>query len=57
MNFLDFLDLGLKEADQTNKGLIMFFVAHHFLWAYFKNLMILAKTFNWSEQIVQGENI
>jgi hypothetical protein len=31
MDYVDLLDLGLTKADQTDKGLSMFFVAHHFL--------------------------
>ena len=35
----------------------MFFVAHHFLWAYPKNGKILASAFSVCERTVQGENM
>ena len=51
------LDLGLTEGDRSEKGLKMFFIAHHFLWAYPKNTKILASAFSVSDRTVQGENL
>jgi hypothetical protein len=56
LNTVDF-DLGFTEADRTDKGLKMFFVAHHFLWAYPKNLKLLAAAFGMSKSMVEGEKL
>ena len=57
LNTVDF-DLGFTtKADCTNKGLQMFFVAHHFLWAYPKNSKLLAAAFGMSKSMVEGEKL
>jgi hypothetical protein len=54
---VDLPGLEFTEKDKSEKGLKMFFVAHHFLWAYPKNGKILASAFSVCERTVQGENL
>lgn len=51
------LNLGLTKADKSDKGFKMFLVAHHFLWAYPKNVKILGSAFSVCDRLVQGENL
>ena len=51
------LNVGLTEADKSDKGFKMFLIAHHFLWAYPKNAKILGSAFSVCERLVQGDNL
>ena len=47
----------LEEREKTQKGLLMFFMAHYFLWTYPRNHKLLQSRFRVNVKFTYGKNL